>query len=102
MVGTLAAAVGVYSLRLGVNAASGSRDDHHWRRDMLRQLNLLTLPTAISVASFDATFFVIANIFGLTRGEILLGLVAGAAGGLSVLAAVLWQSARNVATQVTK
>jgi len=41
---------------------------------MLRQLNLLTLPTAISIASFEATFFVIADISGLTRGEVLLGL----------------------------
>ena len=68
---------------------------------MLRQLNLLALPTAISIASFDATFFVVADVFGLTQGELLLGLGAGAAGGLSVLVAVLWQSARSVATQVT-
>jgi hypothetical protein len=68
---------------------------------MLRQLNLLTLPTAISIASFEATFFVVADVFGLTRGEILLGLGAGAAGGLSVLAAALWQSGRNLVTQVT-
>jgi hypothetical protein len=68
---------------------------------MLRQLNLLTLPTAVSIASFEATFFVIAEIFGLTSGEVLLGLSAGAAGGLSVLVAVLWQSARSVTAQVT-
>jgi len=68
---------------------------------MLRQLNLLTLPTAISIASFEATFFVVANIVGLTRGEVLLGVIAGAAGGLSVLVAVLWQSARSVTAQVT-
>ncbi len=68
---------------------------------MLRQLNLLTLPTAISIASFDATFFIFADIFGLTERELLLGVMAGAAGGLSVLGALLWQSARNVPTQVT-
>ena len=68
---------------------------------MLRQLNLLALPTAISIASFDATFFVVANFLGLSRDEILLGIIAGAAGGLSVLVAMLWQAARNVATQVT-
>ena len=67
---------------------------------MLRQLNLLALPTAISIASFDATFFVAAHIFGLAQGELLLGLCAGAAGGLSVLVAIVWQ-ARSVATQVT-
>jgi len=63
---------------------------------MLQQLNRLTLPAAISIASFDATFFVAAQIFGLTDREVILGIVAGAVGGLSVLAAILWQSVRNV------
>ena len=68
---------------------------------MLRQLNLLALPTAISIASFDATFFVVARVVGLTQGELLLGLGSGAAGGLSVLVALHWQFARSVAAQVT-
>ncbi len=63
---------------------------------MLQQLNRLTLPAAISIASFDATFFVVAQIVGMTGREVVLGVVAGAVGGLSVLAAVLWQSARHV------
>ena len=66
---------------------------------MIQQFNSLALPTAISIASFDATFFVAAQIFDLTEREVLLGVVAGAVGGLSVLVAVLWQSTRNVATQ---
>ena len=68
---------------------------------MLQQLNSLALPTAISIASFDATFFIAAQIFGLTDREVLLGVVAGGVGGLTVLVAVLWQSARNAATQVS-
>jgi len=68
---------------------------------MLRQLNLLTLPTAVSIASFDATFFVLANLYGLTGRDIALGVIAGGAGGLSVLIGVLWQSARNVAQHST-
>ena len=68
---------------------------------MLQQLNRLALPAAISIASFDATFFVAAEIFGLTDREVFLGVAAGAVGGLSVLAAVLWQSKRHVAMQVT-
>jgi hypothetical protein len=68
---------------------------------MLRQLNLLTLPTAISIASFDATFFVLANLYGLTGRDIALGVIAAGAGGLSVLIGVLWQSARNVAQHST-
>jgi len=73
------------------------------RRDtiVLRQLNLLALPTAISIASFDATFFVAARVVGLAQGELILGLGSGAAGGLSVLVALLWQSSRSAATQVT-
>ena len=66
---------------------------------MLEQLNRMTLPAAISIASFDATFFIAADFFELTSREILLGIVAGAVSGMSVLAAVLWQSARSVASQ---
>jgi hypothetical protein len=62
---------------------------------MLRQLHQLTIPTAISIAFFDATFFVIAHVFSFTGREILLGVVAGAAGGIYVLAAVLWQGVSN-------
>ncbi len=68
---------------------------------MLKQLNLIALPTAISIASFDATFFVAARVVGLSQGELLLGLGSGAAGGLSVLVALLWQSSRSAVTQVT-
>lgn len=67
---------------------------------MLAQLNRLTLPVAISIASFDATFFIAADLFDLTVREMLLGIVAGAVSGMSVLGAVLWQSTRNVASPV--
>jgi hypothetical protein len=68
---------------------------------MLRQLHLLTIPTAISIAFFDAIFFVVAHVFAFTGREILLGVVAGASGGLYVLVAVLWQGAWNAASKVT-
>jgi hypothetical protein len=71
-----------------------------WNVNMLQQLNSLALPTAISIASFDATFFIAAQMFDLTEREILLGVVAGAVGGLTVLVAVLWQSAKNSARNV--
>jgi hypothetical protein len=67
---------------------------------MLKELNRLTLPVAISIASFDATYFIAAAFFELTQREMLLGMVAGAVGGLAVLAAVVWQSARNAAPPV--
>jgi hypothetical protein len=62
---------------------------------MLRQLHTLTIPIAISIAFFDATFFVIASVFGFNGREVTLGVVAGAAGGMCVLVAVLWEAARN-------
>lgn len=65
---------------------------------MLQQLNLLTIPTAISIACFDASFLVLAPFFGCTGRDIALGIISAGAGGLSVLVAVLWQSARNVVT----
>ena len=64
---------------------------------MLRQLHLLTIPTAISIAFFDATFFIIAHVFAFNGREVLLGVLAGAAGGLYVLFAVLWQGMRTTA-----
>jgi hypothetical protein len=68
---------------------------------MLQQLNRLALPTAISIASFEAVFFVVGSIFDLTEREVVLGVLAGGVGGLSVLVAVLWQSARKVALSAT-
>jgi hypothetical protein len=62
---------------------------------MLRQLHQLTIPTAISIAFFDATYFVIAHVFTFTGREIFLGVAAGAAGGMYVLTAVLWHYART-------
>jgi hypothetical protein len=64
---------------------------------MLRQLHQLTIPTAISIAFFDATFLIVAHLFAFTGREVLLGVVAGAVGGTYVLAAVLWQGAAKAA-----
>ena len=61
---------------------------------MLRQLHVLAFPIAISIAFYDAGFFVAAGLFGLTGRELVLGVVAGASGGMCVLAAVLWSSRR--------
>jgi len=68
---------------------------------VLRHFNLLTVPTAISIAFFDATFFVVAQIFSFTGRELLLGVVAGGAGGLYVLAAALWQGTRQARNSLT-
>lgn len=58
---------------------------------MLRQLHPLTIPTAISVAFFDATFLMIARAFGFSGREIVVGVIAGAVGGIYVLVAVPWR-----------
>jgi hypothetical protein len=69
---------------------------------MLRQLHQLTIPTAISIAFFDATFFIIAHVFAFSGREVFLGVLAGAVGGLYVLLAVLWQGARKADRKVAE
>jgi hypothetical protein len=62
---------------------------------MLRQLQEFTIPAAISITFFDATFFTIAHAWHFSGREIALGVAAGAAGGLCVLGAVLLQAVRS-------
>lgn len=62
---------------------------------MLRQLQEITIPAAVSIAFFDATFFAIAHMWHFSGREIALGVAAGAAGGLFVLGAVLAQAMRS-------
>jgi hypothetical protein len=62
---------------------------------MLRQLQAFTIPAAISIAFFDGTFLAIAHVWRFSGREIALGVAAGAAGGLCVLAAMLVQAMRN-------
>lgn len=62
---------------------------------MLEQLRLLTVPIAVSIAFFDATFLVIAVALDFSQRDVLLGMSAGAASGFCILAAVVWQSARK-------
>lgn len=64
---------------------------------MLRQLQEFTIPAAISITFFDATFLTIANLWHFSGREIALGVAAGAAGGLCVLGAVLLQAMRSAA-----
>lgn len=66
---------------------------------MLRQLQDFTIPTAISITFFDATFLTIANLWHFSGRDIALGVAAGAAGGLCVLGAVLLQAMRSGSAQ---
>jgi hypothetical protein len=62
---------------------------------MLRQMQEFTIPAAVSIAFFDATFLAIAHVWQFSGREIAVGVAAGAAGGLFVLSAVLLQSMRS-------
>ena len=64
---------------------------------MLRQLQEFTIPAAISITFFDATFLTIGNLWHFSGRDIALGIAAGAAGGLCVLGAVLVQAMRSAA-----
>jgi len=66
---------------------------------MLRQLQEFTIPAAISITFFDATFLTIGNLWHFSGREIALGVAAGAAGGLCVLGAVLLQAMRSNSSQ---
>jgi hypothetical protein len=64
---------------------------------MLQPLRQLTVPIGISIAFFDATFLVIADLLNFSQHDVLLGVTAGAASGVCVLAAVVWQAAMGPA-----
>lgn len=66
---------------------------------MLRQLQEFTIPAAVSIAFFDATFLAIAHVWHFSGREIALGVAAGAAGGLCVMSAVLLQAMRSGAAR---
>jgi hypothetical protein len=66
---------------------------------MLRQLQEFTIPAAVSIAFFDATFLAISHVWHFSGREIALGVAAGAAGGLCVLGAVRLQTMRSGAAR---
>lgn len=66
---------------------------------MLRLLHLFAFQIAISTAFFIAAFLVAARALSLTGPQVLLGIVAGACGGLWVLVTVLWKRARAVTSR---
>lgn len=62
---------------------------------MLRRIQDLSIPIVIAVTFFLVGFFCVCNVVTLSDREIVLGLVAGAIGGLSVLGAVLWSAPQD-------
>jgi sugar phosphate permease len=63
---------------------------------MTRQHNYF-VPVVVAVTFFTVGFFLVSNVLGLAPHEIVLGLAAGGAGGLSVLCAVLCSDYRAAA-----
>jgi hypothetical protein len=61
---------------------------------MLQQLQSHSVRIVTGVAYFLFGFFVTANALDLQDREIAVGLLAGFVGGVTVLAAVMWQERR--------
>jgi hypothetical protein len=57
---------------------------------MLAHIRRNTVPITIGVSFFVFGFFVTANVLYLSEREVVVGLVAGAIGGLTTLVATLW------------
>ncbi|HEX9276925.1 MAG TPA: hypothetical protein VGA51_11095 [Casimicrobiaceae bacterium] len=62
---------------------------------MIQRLQQHALPIVIAVAFYVSGFFAMANVLTLNNREIVLGLVAGTIGGLTVLIAVLVDERRS-------
>jgi hypothetical protein len=62
---------------------------------MLARVRVHTVPITIGVSFFVFGFFVTANMLRLSEREIVIGLIAGAIGGLTTLIAMLWQERKS-------
>jgi hypothetical protein len=65
---------------------------------MIQRLQQHAMPIVIAVAFYVSGFFAMANLLSLNGREIMVGLLAGTIGGLTVLVAVLvteWQSGES-------
>ena len=56
---------------------------------MIQRLQQHALPIVIAVAFYVSGFFAMASLLSLNSREIMVGLLAGTVGGLTVLIAVL-------------
>lgn len=54
-----------------------------------------TVTITIGVAFFVFGFFIVANVVGLSERDILVGLISGAVGGVTMLAVALFQERRT-------
>jgi hypothetical protein len=61
---------------------------------MFPSLQQRATPIVITVAFYVSGFFMVANVLTLSGSDVVLGLSAGAIGGLCVLMAALWREKR--------
>jgi hypothetical protein len=59
---------------------------------VIADLRKLVVPGIISISFFVFGFFVVANALDLALREIVIGLIAGAVGGITMLVAILHQA----------
>lgn len=59
---------------------------------MIHDIRKLMIPIVIGISFFIFGFFVTANALDLSLREIVIGLIAGAVGGITTLVAVLHQA----------
>jgi hypothetical protein len=62
---------------------------------MLAHIKKNTVPITIGVSFFLFGFFVMANVLNLSDREIIIGLIAGAVGGMTTLVSMLWQERKG-------
>jgi hypothetical protein len=67
---------------------------------MLSFLKQHTVTITIGVSFFVFGFFIAANILHLSEREIMVGLISGAIGGLTMLAVAIVQERRSVSASV--
>jgi hypothetical protein len=67
---------------------------------MLSFLKQHTVTITIGVSFFVFGFFIAANILHLSEREIMVGLISGAIGGITMLAVAIVQERRSVSASV--
>ena len=63
---------------------------------MLGYVKTHTVPITIGVSFFVFGFFIVANVLQLSERDVLVGLISGGVGGVTMLAVALVQSRRSV------
>jgi hypothetical protein len=66
------------------------------RPAMLEHVKRHTVAITIGVSFFVFGFFIMANVLKLTDREIVIGLIAGSIGGITILVAMLSQERRGI------